>query len=313
MNAATLLITVLLYSLGANSSQAQNREVLDQTPHDQAERVQPITVFSKPGEIPKFSDILKNVHGQYSVSFMGPKFEGDSNSTYNIYLPDTSSIQFYHSAKLGYQVNEDLQIGVEENVVQNLADGVVGDTGLIYNKTFEFYDPNIYFNLPNLIKIPGWWVGTTASFSLPISTPSQNAAKITSIIVDQSWSVNTYPSKWSYGFHLYLNPQFYNEPIPVGFANRQTLAFTFGHNLGYQASPLVYLSTSSNFDVEHRSPDPKGFAHLGDALPDYMQFSISITPNIYPSYMSIGGYMQMLIWSPSWATSIVGAKFSIGF
>jgi len=310
----------VLVSLGLSqgffSSQAQTIPPVNLPQSNQQDRDQlnqNIQDYRPPGTIPNFSDILKNIHARYSVSFMGPRFEGASNETYNIYLPDVGPIQLYHTAQIGYQVNENLQIGVNQPIVQNIANDVVGLTGITYYRTFEWYDPNIYFNLPNLIRIPGWFVSTSASFSLPITESSKNSALITQIIVQQSWSVNTYPSKWNYGFHLYFNPQFYNDPLPEGFLDRQTLSFSFGHNLGYQISPLFGISTLTNFYVEHRSPTTKGFFYLGESLPDTFQIKATITPNVYPYFISIGGYIQTLVWDPSWATSIIGASFSIGF
>ena len=288
-------------------------ELIDQTPHDTATPLRNIQRYTPPRKIPDLKDIFKNIHGSYSVSYMGPRFDGASNETYNIYLPDVSSVQLYHTAQIGYQINADLQIGVNEAIVQNLADDIHGLNGNTYNRSFEWYDPNIFFNLPRLVQIPGWFVFTSASFSLPFTTASQDQKKITEFIIQQSWSVKTYPSAWGYGFHLYFNPQFYADPKPDGFNDRQTLSFSFGHNLTYRVSPNFSLATSTNFYVEHRSPDSKGFLHLGEGLPDYFQFSATVSPNVFPLFLSVGGYIQSLFFAPSWSTTIIGGSFRIGF
>jgi hypothetical protein len=302
--------------------QQQNRETNDQTNRNLLQPPPPFFDFKpkRPNTDFTFQDFVKNLHGSYSVSLMGPRLVGASNETYNIYLPDVAPIQLYHTITMSYQVNPDLRIGISESAPQNIADGVVGNqldinTGqrLVRDHSFELYDPAIYFNMPNLIKIPGWSVFTSASFSLSLSTASQQIGKITSLTFQQSWAVNNFPSDWSYGFNLYANPQFYTDPIPAGYSDRQTMFISFGHFLSYRVSPTFSLSTSTNFNVEHRSPDNNGFFHLAEGLEDQFRISAAIRPNIFPMFMSIVGYYQFLFWNPSSETSIVGASFSIGF
>jgi hypothetical protein len=301
----TIIVSlVLLFSGGRAWAQAQQ---------DLPKPNQNVNLYRPPGEIPAFSDILKNIHASYAVSFMGPRLEGSSGETYNIYLPDVSSIQLYHSLRVGYQVTSSLQMGIGSDIVNNLKDGTVATTGKAYHHSFEWYDPYLYFNFPDLIRVPGWWVFTSASFSLPVTTPSQNAAKITNLVISQSWSINNFPSPWRYGFRLYLNPQFYTDPMPTGYIDRQTLYFSFGHFWGYQFNPAFSVTTSSHFDLEHRSPASNGFFSLGSSLPDFIQLSASFTPNLQPAFLSCSVYLQSLIWNPSMGTSIMGAQFSIGF
>jgi hypothetical protein len=321
------LIMVLIFgsyfsAVTAFAQVQSDREGATQIPQDQLNPLPTLQDYHSPGTIPSLSDILKNVHGSYSVSFMGPRLTGASDETYNIYLPDKAPVQLYHTLKLGYQINPDLQIGFNEAIANNVADNVTGfaydsnGNSVVpnhYGKTFQWYDPNLYFFMPNLIKVDGWYVQTSASFSLPFTQDSQDIKRITQFIIQQSWTKNTYPSKWSWGFHLYLNPQFYTDPIPSGYTTRETLSFSFGHSLSYQVSDLFTLSTSTTFDVEHDSPDPQGFFHLGQGLPDYLQIKATVFPHVYPIWMSIAGYFQTLIWNPAWETAIVGASFSVGF
>ena len=161
--------------------------------------------------------------------------------------------------------------------------------------------------------MPGWNIFTSASFSLPISTGSVNVKRITQIIVQQAWTRQAFGSKWSYGFNLYLNPQFYTDPMPDGFTTRETFAFSCGPDLNYQISNLFAVSAHMTFDLQHNSPDPQGFFHFTDGLPDYFKLQASIFPNIYPMWMTISGYFQALTYNPSWDTSILGASFSVGF
>jgi hypothetical protein len=299
-----------------------SRELNDQTDREQTQPPLPIYQYQplRPNTDFTFKDFFKNLHGSYSVSLMGPRLVGNSNETYNIYLPDVAPMQLYHSVQMSYQVSPNLQIGISESAPQNIADGVIGrqldiNNGrpLVRNSSFELYDPNIFFNLPNLIKIDGWYVFTSAGFSLSLSGASQQIGKITSLTFQQSWSVNTFPSQWGYGFNLYLNPQFYTDPMPSGYLDRQTLSANFGPFISYRVSPEFSMQAAANFDVEHRSPDQKGFFHLGDNLEDQLRVSASIRPNVFPMFLSITGYMQCLIWKPDAETSITGASFSIGF
>ena len=295
-------------------AQTQTRELNDQTDRDVSLPPQPIYDYQpkRPNTDFSFSDFLKNLHGSYSVSLMGPRLIGNSNETYNIYLPDVAPMQLYHSAQLGYQVSNDLQIGVSISAPQNIVDNVRGRIGT-YGTSFELYDPNIYFNMPNLVQVPGWWVSTTGSFSLSLSQASQDIGRITSIIIQQSWSVKTWPSPWGYGFNLYFNPQFYTEPMPKGFYDRQTLSASWGPFASYRVSPEFVLAATTTLDVEHRSPDSQGFLHLGDNLEDRAKLSAAIQPNIFPMFLTIRGYFQFLLWKPASDTSIIGADFAIGF
>ena len=319
---AALGVILFSHTAWAQAQQQLERIGSGQTPQDRLQPLQTLQDFNEPGKIPSLSDILKNVHGSYSVSFMGPRLTGDSDETYNIYLPDKAPIQLYHALKLGYQVSQNLQIGVEEDIVNNLVDNIQGfaydNNGnpvvpRTYGKSFDWYDPTIYFNLPNLVQIQGWQIFTSASFSLPLTQASINVKRVTEFIIQQAWMKDNGTSKWSYGFNLYLNPQFYTDPIPDGFTTRKTLDFSFGHVLNYQVSDLFQLSSSTNFDVGHNSPDNQGFFHVNDGLPDYFQLKATVSPNIMPMWMSISGYFQCLIWNPSWDTAIMGASFSIGF
>jgi hypothetical protein len=319
--ASTFLFAFLL--AGTSRAQTiQDREGSTEIPQDQSQPLPTIQEYRTPGKIPSFGDILKNIHGSYAVSFMGPRLTGDTDETYNIYIPDKAPLQLYHTMKIGYQVSPDLQIGVNEAIVNNIVGGVQGFdhdnngnpvTPASYGKTFDWYDPNIYFNFPNLIKVPGWYVFTSASFSLSVTQDSLNIKRITQFIIQQSWTRAPTNSRWSYGAHFYVNPQFYSDPMPDGYTTREDFSFSFGPMVNYHVSDLFMLSSSATFDVEHDSPDPNGTLHLSEGLPDYIQFKATLFPNIYPMWMSISGYFQSLIWNPSWDTAIVGASFSIGF
>lgn len=302
---------------------SQNRELNDQTNRGPILQPTPPPVTFKP-QRPNtdfsFKDFMKNLHGSYSVSLMGPRLVGASNETYNIYLPDVAPLQLYHTFTLSYQVNPDLRIGISESAPQNVANDVVGNQlnvnthqPLVRGSSIEWYDPNIYFNMPNLVKAPGWRIFSSASFSVPVSVASQEIGKVTALTFQQSWAVDNFPSPWIYGFNLYLNPQFYTDPMPSAYTDRQTLYGSFGHFLSYRVSRNFTVQTSTNFDFEHRSPDPKGFLHLGDGLEDTFRIGAAIFPNVFPMFMSIVGYFQFLVWNPSSETSIVGASFSIGF
>lgn len=271
-----------------------------------------LQTFKTPGTIPSIGEILRNFHGSYAVSYMGPRLNGSPIETYNVFIPDVAPVQLFHSLKFGYQATGDLQIGVGADIVQNVSDGVMGVTGFIRGRTSEWYDPYLYFDLPNLIRVDGWFVFTSASFSLPVGPASLNAAKITSLILQQSWSVNT-QGPFQFGFGWFLNPQFYNDPLPQGFTDRQTLFLSFGPNLGYNLSRSVSLRASASFNVEHRSPNQNGLFHLGEALPDTARGTLTWSPDVSPLFVSFGGYVQSVLWSPSIDTSIVGGSFSIGF
>ncbi len=301
----TRLILILSFSFAATDAWAQAQR--GSNPPDMN-----LQTFRPRGTIPSIGEILKNFHGSYAVSYMGPRINGSPDETYNVFIPDVAPVQLFHSLKLGYQATPNLQIGVGADVVQNMVNGVMGTTGFVRNRTSEWYDPYLYFDLPNLIQVDGWFVFTSASFSLPVGPASLASAKITSMILQQSWNLNT-SSPFSFGFGWFLNPQFYNDPLPQGFTDRQTLFLSFGPNLGFALSKTISIRASASFNVEHRSPNPNGLFHLGEALPDTARGSLSWSPDISPLFVSFGGYVQSVLWSPSFDTSIVGANFSIGF
>jgi hypothetical protein len=265
-----------------------------------------------PGTIPPLGQILGSIHGSYGVTFMGPRINGSSRDTYNIYLPDVSSIQAFHSIQVGYEISENLQVGVGESIAQNLIEGVQGTSGIVHHRSFDWYDPYLYMNLPNLVQVPGWSIFTTASLSLPITETSDSALRITSITFSQSWNLKT-RSPWRLGMNLFLNPQFYSDPLPDGFQNRQTFYASLGPNFGYALTSFCLIGVSTHLNFEHRSPDPKGLLNLDSGLPDSAQALLTFAPKFGALSLSLTGYFQSLIWSPSPETSIVGASFSAGF
>ncbi len=277
----------------------------------------PNTQFDSPQPpfIPEqsFWDLFsKNVHGGYSVSLMGSRLNGNSNETYNIYLQDVAPVQLFHGARLSFKVNPDLELGISQTAVQNLFDGVVGNTGNIYNSSFIWYDPTVFANLPNLIKINGWRISTTVSLSLSVTQASQDVGKITSLDISQNWGKDTFPSNWSYGLMTDTKMSFYTSPLPSTLP-QQTFMFAITPYVGYRISSSFSLQLSGNFDWEHRIPNSQGFFDFDSNLPDTGKISCSITPPISGLFLSIGGYIQDIFWNPDLATTIVGGDFSIGF
>jgi hypothetical protein len=243
---------------------------------------------------------------------MGPRLDGSLHETYNVYLQDVSSIQVFHSIQLGYQVNRNLQLGVGESFVQNLVEGIRGTSGVIHHRSFDAFDPYLYVNLPALIEVPGWTVSTTASLSLPMTDASYDAERIASISLAQNWNLVT-GSDLRFGVNVYLYPQFYSDPMPTGFQDRQTLYASFGPTLGMAISPSWLVSLATRFTIEHRSPDPEGFLHLGPGIPDTAQLLLSFTPDLGAVSLGMALYFQTLIWKPDASTSLMGANASIGF
>ncbi len=303
-----VFLLILLFSSAAYAQSKQSQDQINQP-----------TVFptnAPPVFIPEvgfWDRVGKNLHGGYSVSYMGPRIAGVYNETYNIYLEDASPVQLFHGVQLSYKVNPDLEIGIKDSAVQNLADGIVSKTGLVYQRDFIIYDPSVFFDLPNLIQVPGWFVSNNVSFSLSVTEASNNIGKITMIDWFQSWSLNTNGSPWSFAINLELIPKFYTEPKPLGFNNRQTLFFSVGHFLSYRLAPEFAIQTSTSFDWDHRAPDPQGAMHFGSNLPDTFKLSCVYTPQTSGVFLSFGAYFQSLIINPSTETSIVGADFAISF
>ena len=318
------LFLIFFISLPAHSQQIQPEYITDSTDEfptgintNQLPRIKnsPIDLapFKPPQGETDWHEFFKNTHGSYSLSFMGPRIAGSGNETYNIYVQDVAPLQLSHYWQLGVQANPNLQVGFKGSAIQNIADGVVGNTGIVRGRTFEMYDPEIYANLPNLIKIPGMNIFTSLAMSLSLSDASKNKGKITQITLDQNWNLDNFPSAWSFGITTEVQPIFYTDPMPSGLLYRRTLFASIGHLIGYQISPLVSLQWTSTFDMDHRSPDTQGTFDFTSNLPDTSRFGLNINPVIGDLYLSMGGYFQFLVWSPSFETSILGANFSISF
>lgn len=264
------------------------------------------------GRIPDAGEILKSLHGSYAVSYMGPRINGTPAETYNVFLSDISSVQLFHSVQLGYQVNEDLQLGFGGDASQDLASGVTGLKGSVSERSVTWYDPYLFFQFPRLFRVRGWSIFNAASFSLPVGQASIDAGKITSLTFRQGWS-KTAIAPWIFSFQIFLNPQLYSDPLPGGFRDRQTFYAAFGPGIGYELTPAFSLGVQSNLTVEHRAPTPGGWSELGESIPDTLKTSLTWAPNLNPVYASIGAYVQSVLWSPSFDTSIVGASLSLGF
>ena len=256
-------------------------------------------------------DLLKNIHAAYSVSYMGPYLSGGGPGTYNIYLTDVASTQFYHSLRVGYQFNEALQVGIAEDSVHNL-ETITNSAGRTYAASFEQYDPYVYFNLPKLFELNSWAVFTSASFSLPLSNASKTANKLTNLVFSQVWTYTAVPSPWKVGFRYYLNPSLYNGTLIAGSSDRQTFYASFGHFLNYEIFKNLSLTSSTHFDTEHRSPSPGGFFELRRSLPDFFQVGALYSASLNPALFSLGLYVQSLFWAPTLDTSIIGGSLSVG-
>jgi hypothetical protein len=261
-----------------------------------------------------WNEFWKNVHGSYGLSFMGPRIAGNGNETFNIYIPDVAPLQLAHSWQLGVQVNPWLQLGISQFAIQNISDNVTGNNGVVRGRSFDLYDPEIYANFPNLIQIPGWFVFTSAKFSIPVTQFSQNNLKITQITLDQSWTTSNPSSDWSFGFSAEIQPILYADPKPAGLTNRKTLYASVGHLISYRISPTVNFQSTSTIDLDHRAPDPNGPLHFTSNLDDTSRLSLYLNPIINNSlFVSFGGYFQFLLWKPSMETSILGMDFNISF
>jgi hypothetical protein len=257
-------------------------------------------------------DLVKNIHASYSVSYMGPYLSGGGPGTYNIYLNDVASTQLYHSIRVGYQVDEALQIGIAEDIVNNL-ETVMSPSGRTSVSSFEQYDPYVYFNFPKFFELDSWSIFTSASFSLPLSNASKIGNRLTNLVFSQVWTYRGMPSRWKGGFRYYLNPIVYAGPRASGAVDRQTFYASFGHFLNYELSRSFSLTSSTHFDTEHRSPTQAGFFELKRSLPDFFQLGALYTADVAPALFSVGLYVQSLFWAPTLNTSIIGGNLSIGF
>ena len=284
-----------------------------QLPRDKTSPID-TAVFKKPKGEADWQDFFKNLHGSYGLSFMGPRIAGSGNETYNIFIPDVAPVQLSHTWQLGFQLNPNVQLGFSVNSIQNIADNVVGKTGANRGRSFETYDPEIYINLPNLIHVSGWNVFTSAKMSVPLTETSKNNGKITQITLDQNWNIDNNGSDWTFGVSAELQPIFFTDPIPTHLSYRKTLYASIGHLISYRISPLVNIQSTSTFDFDHRAPDPLGAFHFTSNLDDTSKLSIYINPAISNSlFISVGGYFQFLVWSPTLETSILGLDFNISF
>ena len=293
---AALLVAGLTLIFG---SRAQAQAQLDTTRREQG------------GSSFDAEKILRNFHASYSVSYMGPYLAGGGPGTYNLYLTDIASTQLYHSLRVGYQAGDSLQVGVGEDIANNV-ETITNPSGLTYHSSFEQYDPYVYFNLPGVLDFSTWAVFTSLSFSLPLSNASKMDHKLTSLVFSQVWTWKRISPEWKAGFRFYLNPLWYDGGLPPGSTSRQTFYGSFGHFLNYGLSSTVWITTATHFDVEHRSPTPDGFFNLSRSLPDYFQLGAMYAPGIHPFLLSLGIFVQGLIWKPALDTSILGANFSFG-
>ena len=288
------------------------RQVQEQQQPPQSTQLTPTLYEYKKPSMFDFTDFMRNFHANYNVSLMGPRMSGSSDETYNIYFEDVAPIQLFHGWAISYQATPDFKVGASISAPQNLTK-VIGNTGVLYNPSFTFFDPKINFDFPNLFQNSVFSIYSSAAFSLPVTQASQDVGRITTLTFTQSWTVKNYPSDWSYGFNLFFEPLFYTEPIPAEYAGRQTMIFAFGHFLSYRVSKEFSVGTSTNINYDHVATPTGDSLTIGTNLPDTMRVSCSILPNVYPAFLSIGGYLQAILWNPSPDTTIIGADFSIGF
>lgn len=306
-------LAALLIASGAwAQTSGVSREEIDQTRSDRFPPNQTIHEFTP--EKSFWKQLFENMHGGYAVTLMGPRFLGASNETYNLYVPDVAPIQLSHSANIYFQVSPDLTVGLQQDAVQDIANDVRGENGFVRGRNFVFYDPVVTFGLPNLVKVPGWWVNHSANISIPITEYSINIGRVTAININSNWRVNTYPSPWNYGFDINLNPEFFTQPFPYTYASsRKTFYASVGSYLAYQVSPQVTLSNTTTFDFNHRELADEGVFNFSSGLADRTRFNLVVSPNVYPMYLSFTGYIQALVFDLRPETTITGLALSIGW
>jgi hypothetical protein len=308
-----VFLLLLIFISTARADTPTSNNAYTELPRDKNSPINTLP-FNPPAGETDWKEFFRNVHGSYGLSFMGPRIAGSGNETYNIFIPDVAPVQLSHSWQLGVQVNPDLQLGFSVNSIQNIADNVAGKNGFIRGRTFETYDPEIYANLPNLIKVPGWFVFSSAKFSLPLTEASKNSGKISQITLDQNWTYSKPGSDWSFGASFEFQPIFFSDPMPTGYTSRKTLYVSAGHLISYRISPILNIQSTSTLDFDHRSPDSLGAFNFTSNLDDTSRIAIYLSPAISNSiFISMGGYFQFLLWSPTLETSIVGFDFSISF
>jgi hypothetical protein len=265
-----------------------------------------------PRTMPGIGEILGGFHGLYAASFMGPRISGGPRETYNVFLGDSASMQVFHSFQLGYEVNERLRMGFGADLAQTLYDGVQGDSGAVRRRSSDWFDPYVFFQFPDLIRVPGWSVFTAASLSLPMTRNSVDSLRITSLTLQQSWNLNS-GGPWRFGVNFFLNPVLLGYPAPERFPRRRTFYASVGPNFGFALSNEWTIGIGTNFNFDHTSPDPEGSFHFDPAISDFAQLTLAYSKTIGSVTAGISTYYQSLIGNPSPSTSIVGAGFSIAF
>ncbi len=266
----------------------------------------------EPRTMPGIGEILGGFHGLYAASFMGPRLAGGPGETYNVFLGDTASMQVFHSFQLGYEVNEHLRMGFGGDLAQTLFDGVRGDDGTARSRSVDWFDPYVFFQFPDLIRIPGWSVFTAAALSLPMTRTSVESLRITSLTLQQSWNL-ALNGPWRLGVNFFLNPVLLGYPAPERFPRRRTFYASVGPNFGYALSSEWNVGISTNFNFDHTSPDPEGSLHFDPAIGDFAQLSLAYSKTVGGVTLGVSTYYQSLIEKPSPATSILGAGFSVSF
>jgi hypothetical protein len=225
------------------------------------------------------------------------------HASYGLTFPDFKSDDRVQSLRMGAQIRPGLRMGAGAHYWSKWGTLTTGD----------WSDPYLFADLPGGIETESWNVFTSLLMSIPTTRSSQEHLRITSLTLSQSWFRKTTASPWQWGFEFLLNPTFYNDPIPEGLPNRQTLYGSAGFALIYRFSDHFLIASRTTLQMEHRDPMPTGAPLFQSPFPETQRFSAVVTPFLRDWDCSISTTLQMPLFQPEWDSSTLSASLAIGF
>jgi hypothetical protein len=242
----------------------------------------------------------------YFAEFSGPSADfALPLESYSPFFDYYAPMKVYQSMNLGYNVTQDFRIGTEVSGDLPLQNGVLTRLETEYDSDFVFYDPNIYFQIFNMVDNSFSWINAKYSFDIPASEFSRNNHYRTGIYQGYTWNFKLTDQRFYFG--LNLDMWFFIFKNNQGF-NR--FAISSGHNAGWYIAPRWSLDTLTIFDFAMRANGGGTYTFNPNSV-DRLKVTLRFQPIL--NTVQLGAFWQTPLYYRKLNRQSVGLNFNLWF
>jgi hypothetical protein len=271
--------------------------------------------------------LLDNTSLGYYQQFLGPTFDGETASTYNVFQEglDTpgsgkAPLQSFHALNLRHQISTDWAVGATFSAVNGYTDEVVNrdrnNFNFVNSGQVDFFNARAYISLPAWKNALGT-LFTTLSYEHPTSELSKADNMKWGWVAAQSFAFDLPSLKWNAGlqgqvYRLYYETNVKPPPFLGGSPTPlQTMIISGGPYVNYRFNDNWMLGSILTFDWDQRGLQ-SGSRDFNNNLSDRGRMTLSYFPTALPYLQSVGLFTQALLkFRPE--TTAVGADLAVRF